>query len=74
MTSKLAKFGQRAFKFYFAFCLMTFALLVLLMNLPRMKLHSRQDSTIQPTPIETSEPSPVVSVALPPEKTDKEEL
>lgn len=65
MAASLVKFWERGFKFYFAFCLMAFTLLILLMNLPRMGLLANRAGGIQPAPAENPETAPVVSSSPP---------
>lgn len=68
MTESLKRIFSRYFKFYFAFCLLGFTLLILLMNLPRVLADNpkiSRDKAPAPAPVEYPQDPPIVSVSIP---------
>lgn len=66
MTEILKKLFDRYFKFYFAFCLLGFTILILLMNLPRVLADEKKESSNPtPTPIASPEVGPIKTVSIP---------
>jgi hypothetical protein len=66
VSETLKRIFDRYFKFYFAFCLLGFALLILLMNIPRVLADEQPDGpTVNPTPVESIEEEPIGTFSIP---------
>lgn len=66
VSETLKRLFDRYFKFYFAFCLLGFVLLILLMNIPRVLADEQPDGhTTNPIPVESPEEESIGTVSIP---------